>query len=133
MTTIEERANEYISRIVGHPCIQLDGFIAEVIQHTFPKKEIKCVKHWNDIDAWNAYVQGAIDQKAVDDKRIAELEHNYNERGEFLAAFQRANEHNLSKVKEVTAQKARLIEELNSLCTRIAELEEWLGNYGVEV
>lgn len=66
MAEINERANEYISKIEGMRCEELDGFISHVF-HTMPTKEqLEARKNWGIHDAWQAFIDGATDQKAID-------------------------------------------------------------------
>lgn len=63
MKTIEERANDYISKVTGCECEELAGFISH---RYFKGKKTSIKKSWNDIDAWEAYIAGATEQKAID-------------------------------------------------------------------
>ena len=69
MKTIEERANDYISKVTGCECVELAGFIAH---RYFKGKKISIKKRWNDIDAWEAYIAGAKEQKAIDIDKVCE-------------------------------------------------------------
>lgn len=66
MAEINERANEYISKIEGMRCEELDGFISHVF-HTMPTKEqLEARKNWGIHDAWKAFVDGVTEQKSID-------------------------------------------------------------------